>query len=440
MNFSTVKKWGLIIIKINELNNVLKNDNCAFLCGNGFSINFDNEFANIYSKLYSSHKELIYNSEYIVKANNKFKKKFKNNYNNVFKYIKYINQSEFYKIFEDALIFANTIIKNKKLIDELKSKGKITKLSFGFSELDILKNICSIGNKKGIKSVNIENWSILIYFYHSIVLLNTDIYEFPDGNSFVTIAKIGSNTNIELIDKEDAKMKTVSNGFITYYRFLLSIAIYLKGKSIDINKLQDIDRLNLNKIITFLNKFNVIMTLNYDLIMENLISKNIEHLHGKFVINQKQYVYHQRFLLKTKDMNVDFSDILIGDYFVFKVFLPVVNNLASGDFNKKQKNSAERIKSLITEKSINTIVIFGMNINNDYHILRQLMIGMFFAKIINPKIIYCYFHEKEKMEFKKQFKKVITYSDKLNNYSNNIKLSFIKTQDILNNIFYKSVT
>ena len=79
-----------------------------------------------------------------------------------------------------------------------------------------------------------------------------------------------------------------------------------------------------------------------------------------------------------------------------------------------------------------------MNIDNDYHILRQLMIGMFFADIKKPEIIYCYFYEKEKEEFKRQFKKVITYSDKLNNYANKIKLSFIKTQDILKNIFYKS--
>lgn len=427
---------GDVIIKFYELNDLLKNDNCAFLCGNGFSINFDNDFADIYSNLYSAHKELIYNSNYVIKANSKFKNKFENNYKKVLNHIKYISENKFYKIFEDALIFANTIIKNKDLINELKENKMITKMTFGLSELDILKDICRRGDEKSYTGVNIENWSILIYFYHSIDLLNTNLYEFPKNNLFITLAKLGNTSNIKITDEEDAKTKTLSNGFITYYRFLFSIAIFSKGKSIYFKKLKNTDNLNLKKIKEFLKKFDLIMTLNFDLIIENLINESIEHLHGKFVINQEYYVYNQRLILQKNNDFIDLSDILIGDYFIFKTFLSTVNQLASNENNnKKLDHVSKKLKYLIGHNLIEKIVIFGMNIENDYHILRNLMISMYFSNIENPEIIYCYFNEKEKLEFEKQFKKVITYSDKLNDYSNNITRSFIKTQDILNNIF-----
>lgn len=57
-----------------ELENIVLKQPSAFLCGNGLSINFDNDFINIYDRLYEAHKLLLHSGKYDVKANNLFKK------------------------------------------------------------------------------------------------------------------------------------------------------------------------------------------------------------------------------------------------------------------------------------------------------------------------------------------------------------------------------
>lgn len=421
-------------LNVKELYKILEIDNCAFLCGNGFSINFDNNFSNIYDRLYTSHKKLIHNTEYTIKSNSGFLKKINDNYKNVLSYLRNINKKNLLGIFEDALIFANSILNNEQLIQDLIAYKMITKLVFEFSELDILKNICTMGNNNGIKSVNIENWTILVYFYHAIELLNIDYYKYPPANSFITIIKVGDKNKLKLIDEPSAINDTISNGFITYYRMLFSTAIFSDGKAIDFKMLSNINKLNIEKIKIFLEKFNLLMSLNYDRIIENLLNKKVEHLHGEFLINERQYVYNQNLVLHTQNGLVDFSDILIGDYFIFKTFLPQINRLSS--INKKIEYIGSKIDRLIKENSINTIIIFGVSIENDYHILRNLMLGLCFAGIDNPHIIYCYFSESEKEEFGRSFKKLITFDKETTSYSRNIKISYIKTQDILNNVFY----
>lgn len=58
-------------ISFEELIEVIEKQNAAFLCGNGFSMNFDDVFSNIYDRLYEAHRILIRYGEYSVKVNNK---------------------------------------------------------------------------------------------------------------------------------------------------------------------------------------------------------------------------------------------------------------------------------------------------------------------------------------------------------------------------------
>lgn len=60
-----------MIGKLN-LSNFIQDRKCAFLCGNGFSLKFDNAFGKIYDNLYPAHKDVIYKS----KSNTKFMNKF----------------------------------------------------------------------------------------------------------------------------------------------------------------------------------------------------------------------------------------------------------------------------------------------------------------------------------------------------------------------------
>lgn len=424
-------------ISILEFNEHITKYKTAFLCGNGFSMNFDSGFGTIYENLFTSHRAVIYNSTFDVKSNKAFTRKCNENFKSVKQYLRNISEDTLYEIFDDALIFAETIIENSKLIDEMWYKKIITRLVFGLSQIDIVNRICEIGRSKGIKFVNIEHWTILIYFYFAIKQMNSEYYEFPENNSFLTILKVGDKSIVRLLPTEDQlNENVVFNGFTTYYRFLFSIAIFSNGKAFDLSMLSNIKNLDLDGIKKFLNKFDLLLSLNYDKIMEKVTDKPVEHLHGEFVKDKSEYVYCQSYGLQYDKGYVSFSDILIGDYFIFKSFLPVVHNLSKNSFEKKMQFPVKKIEMLIKNRSINSVIIFGMNIENDQHVLRNLMLAFYHSQQLHPHIIYCYFNPEEKKDFEEQYQAVITFSDDVNKYARNINVSYLKTQEVLKEYFY----
>jgi hypothetical protein len=72
-------------------------------------------------------------------------------------------------------------------------------------------------------------------------------------------------------------------------------------------------------------------------------------------------------------------------------------------------------------------------------VLRNLMLSFFNSKQKKPRITYCYYNLEEKKEFIKQFKEVITFSKIVSTYAENIEVSYIRTQDVLKEYFYKSL-
>ena len=130
------------------------------------------------------------------------------------------------EFFESGVIFAEDIIKNKDLMNELQNSKYIHKLTFGTSELDIVRSIAEVGRSRGYKAVNIEYWSLLIYMYFTIRRLR-DLYVFPSNNLFVTLIKIGSINQGRLVPgEEDIYQYIMSNGLNTYYRMLFATAIW----------------------------------------------------------------------------------------------------------------------------------------------------------------------------------------------------------------------
>ncbi|MGG0663388.1 hypothetical protein ABE042_04690 [Viridibacillus arvi] len=425
-------------ITIAELNVKLKQNTCAFLVGNGFSMNFDSDFADIYSRLYTSHKDVLHKTIYDVNAeNNNFTKKYKRNYKLVIQHLRNISEAQLLGIFEDALIFAEHVRSDNQIVKSLWDSGKISKLTFGLSEIDILNSICEVGRDKGIKYVNIENWTILIYFYFAIKSLDAQDFQFPNQNSFITVVEKGNTNFIRLIPEDPVFENVITNGFATYYRMLFSVAIFAQGKAMDTSLLENINDLNIPSIKEFLNKFDTLISLNYDSIMESVAAKPVEHLHGEYVKGKKEYTLHQSLGMKFNDEYVSFSDLLIGDYFIFKTRLHISNVLSSirNPLNKQTSYSSKNLELIVQKKRIDTIVIFGMNIENDQHVLRNIMLSFYEAKQTNPEIIYCYFSPQEKEEFGKEFDEVITFSEEVSQYSKNIKVSCIRTQDVLKEFF-----
>lgn len=425
-------------ISLQSFNELLSQDKIAFLCGNGFSLNFDKDFVNIYDNLFTSHKSIIKNASYKIKSNSRFERKCKENYKSVFQYMRSFDEIELIRVFEDAVNFAESIISDAELIDKLKEEKKINELTFGISQIDIVSAICESNKSNGIKMVNIENWTTLIYMYFAIKELDYAGYEFNSNNSFITLLKMGNISRIKLDLEEDSLYeKVILNGFTTYYRFLFCTAILSNGKAINFDQLENVSNLKVHKIKSLLDQFEVFLTLNYDNIAENLYEKDIYHLHGEFVKDVDEYVFNQSLSLKSVNGYISFSDILIGDYFTFKTFLPIVNNFASSNkWNKKVVPFSEKLEKLIADYEIQSVVIFGMNIENDHHVLRNLMLSFYNNDQQDPHIIYCYYSEYERIQFQEAFQEVITFSKEVNEYSMTIRISYMSTKEILEEFFY----
>ena len=432
-------------ISLAELNEKIIGNRCAFIFGNGFSVNFDSDFSKIYDNLYSAHREVLNSARFNVKSNKAFANKFIENYKSVMHYLRYFKEADFNRLFEDAVVFAESIKNNEQLIADFWEAEIISKLTFGMSQVDPLNRICEVAKEKGIYSVNIEHWTVLIYFYAAIKNRRPSYYELPSNNSFIAALKHGDKNKSRLSNGSNKKYQlfedVIFNGFTSYFRMLFSIAIFSKGKAVDLDKLRNKDNLDLDRLAEFLNQFSLLLSLNYDRIVEEVTGKEIEHLHGEFVLNKEEYVYNQSLGMNFDGGYVSFSDVLIGDYFTFKSMLPIVNKLSStnGLINKKTPFFSEKANRVISENSITTAVIFGMNIENDYHVLRHLMLGFEENDVQEPHIIYSYFTEQEKQDFQEEIKNVITFSEEINDYCRNIKVSYVQTQEILAAHFYKQL-
>lgn len=206
-----------------------------------------------------------------MKANNLFKKIFKDNYKNVCKYVYTFKQKDIEEIFLSGIDCAEIIIKDEDLIKKLNDMGYIHKLVFGKSELDLVESIARVGKKRGYKFVNIEYWSILIYMFFAINEIDSEKYAFPSNNEFITLIKVGYiNKNKIVVETDDIRQFALSNGFNTYYRMLFATAILCNGKAVNFSKLSNLSNLNLEKLRNFLDNYNVLLTLNYDHILENI--------------------------------------------------------------------------------------------------------------------------------------------------------------------------
>lgn len=428
-------------ILCSELETMLNNKNIAFLCGNGFSINFDKSFGNICDRLHIAHKTLIKNCKFKINANKLFKGIYNDNYKSVLTYVRNYNENNFDSLFLDGISFAESIIDNKVLIEKMMESGGIHELVFGKSELDLIASIVDVGKIKGYKNVNIEYWTVLIYIYYLITIINCDEYTLPKGNEFITLIRLGDvNTNKlfpqPISEVQYTTMRTLSNGFNTYYRMLFCIAILDNGKALNLDNLENIHNIDCDKLKNFLNRFAVQMTLNYDHILEEICKKDIIHMHGEYVKNKEEFVYYQSLGVQMDESTyVSFSDILLGDYFVNKTYALVTYAGNDNPMNKKVKNTSDIMRRVINDYGIDSFFIFGMNIDNDQHILRNMMLELQEKELVKPSIIYCYFTEYDRENFEQQYNRCITFRNDVSERVKNIEVKFIKTQDILTKYF-----
>ena len=413
--------------------------NKMLLLGNGFSMNFDNGFGNIMDRLYEAHKEVLRNGVVKAKANKSYKTKFEESYKSVIAAIRRIDKNKLYKILEDGFKFGQAIILDTDFIKELKKTNYVTNLEFGYSQLTMLDSLIESWQKYGINGINIEYISILVWAYFAVGEEKIKEYDMQ-YNEFVRLVRIGDYRTIDILKKDDISTRLLENiifnGVTTYLRMLFATAIFNNGKAIADKKLDKINEISLDKIENYLDSFNIIITLNYDKIIENIFNiHNIKHVHGEYKENDEECNF-QILGLRYNNSFINFSNILIGDYIYNKTQRAIINRLNAKHTKKEYKTWQEILESEMKKHNIDNVTILGLSANNDQHIFRNIITGFYFSDIKNPVINYCYFTSQDKEEFKSVFKSIITFSEELNTYANNIKLNYTNTRDILN-IYFK---
>ncbi len=425
-------------LELDDFEKIINNNKCAFLCGNGFSINFDNEYKYIYDNLFKAHKKVIKNAKLKIHANELFSKVFNDNFNSIKQEMSNYNQLDFDIIFNDGIRFAKSILENEKLIDILNKNEFIIRLTFGRSQLSLVESIVAIGHVKGYKYVNIEYWTILIYFYYAIQKVNFKQYQFPSDNKFIYLLNAGGKNKNPIMNDGGKSLYqfVMTNGFNLYYRFLFSTAILCDGKSVDCSKLTKINNINRTTLLSFLNSFEMLMTLNYDHILEYLTGKNVTHIHGEYIVDKEEYVWYCSLGIEEQGHYISFSDILIGDYFVNKSFAGNTNSLVKINGIKRTVGFTDSIDKKMRVNDVTHIVLFGMNIDNDQHIIRNIMLSLEDRINQDVGIIYCYFQESDIEIFEEEYQKVITFREDVSERVRQIPIYYIKSEEIIDKYFF----
>lgn len=415
---------------------IVTENKAVFLCGNGFSINFDDRYKcqNLMDSLHSSHCHVIKNADFKVNANEYFKKVLIGNYENVKKELRKIQtEKEFISMFDTAVEFAHTITDNPNVLKWFET-GKNIQLTFGFSISELINTISSQANATEAKAmgVNYEYWTILIYCVLAMKDAPKDIYILDEQNIFVKLVLIGGKFTLE---GNDIYNDTITNGMYIYFRFLFAGNILLQGDSFNVKNLKNWNLYDFDILNSFLSHFNFLMTTNYDRILEKVTSRTIQHLHGYYDKKHKT-VLGQSMSIILKDTKYHISNIIIGDYFISKSVYQTAAKMSSKYANNANIQIYEdMLKENIEGSEANAVIIFGLNIDNDYHILRSIQIHL--AKLKNPQIIFCYFTQEDKNLFQQKYEQIMTYSSGLNDDVKNISVSFVKSQEVIANIFKK---
>lgn len=424
-------------IKIDFFEELISTHNTGLIVGNGFSMNFDSCFSNIYACLKEGSYALSKNGVFSISPGAKphTKATIKENYNNVLRYVRTLNQKQLEEIFKDAVAFAGFITTNSTIWDFLNQNKHLNRLKVGPDMLEITENIYRIGSTKGFQFVNIENWPILIWLFHLI----EDLAEFKNynqqNNRFITLLKIGGRKSISPPNSAgDVIVKTRFNGFAIYYRLLMLTIIFGNGKAVDLKKTEYAEKVNRNSLTCWLQEFKELFSLNYDLLLEQIAHRPVTYLHGHFRNNAAGFSYFQSYSMRYGDKQYYTNDIILGDYATTKVLDQFIHSLAMRDiaFEQPRVDPLKELTLKMNDSNINHIVFFGMHPENDYHILSGIYHNFLITKQDNPMITYCYFNEQEIEDFTNTFYKV---TDSIYRNKNIIPLHFVDSKEVINRYF-----
>lgn len=418
---------------------IIKLNKSTFLTGNGFSINFDQGYTlkALTKRLWDTHGHIQNYRNYDVLSNKRYKYVYENNFKCAYNELKELNEEkDFIKLFVDGVEFARSLINNKKAISWLDENEYKNDLTFGLKRIDLVYDLVKQADRYGELYVNYELWSILIYYILALDEAPYTVYNADESNLFVGTVLIGSTNKFDVTSNRTIPLNVACNGMYTYLRFLFTSNILMQGKSYNVTELDNWMTYDMRKIREFLCNFQYLVTTNYDLILEGITGRKVEHLHGCFD-RKKNRVLSESLGISYQGIRYDLTTTMIGDYFLAKTFLPIVVGMGA---KQSQNTSVEMfhkiLPRIINDEQSNVVVIYGLNIENDYHLLRNIQINMGTNLMINNHIIYCYYNENDKDTFLDMCEKCLTYSsDLINAINNNIVVSIMDSKEIAKEIF-----
>lgn len=426
-------------LTLSEFEKLTSDTNSSIICGNGFSINFDNRLSmnNLGKSLYRAHCTWKTHSNYKIISNAAFEDGLKTNYNGAKRTISRINsEQDLENFFKCAITFACQIVEDGNTVKWLSDNGFNSKLVFGFSQIDILNELISQAKTKSLLCANYEYWSLVVYFVLALANAPNDVYILDKTNIFVDAVLTGNQYSFtkqySKLSGSSITAETVINGVSIYLRFLFAINILIDGSGVNISEFSNWDRLNISKINELFSKFDHLLTTNYDLLIENITSRTVRHLHGEYSKNEN-VVFYQSMSVLLGMIKFDLSTIIVGDYFGGKTFFMNTAQNCAGKFpNSSIQFYSKILEDIIRKAKTKTIVLFGLCADNDYHIIRDIQVFLGLEKTQNAEIVFCYYDEYAKSGFLDVYEKCITYSSELNDFvRNNIKLSLICSKEIL---------
>lgn len=417
----------------------IKEKNSSFLCGNGFSINFDSNYTlfALTKRLWTTHCHIENHRNYDVVSNPTHKHTYEENFKLVRKVLKAIrSEKDFIAMFSCAVDFANSLITNQQVLDWLDENNYKSILVFGLNKIDLVTSILEQAKQNGEMFVNYEYWSVLIYYILALQEAPVNVYTLDKSNIFVSAVLIGSTNIFYDNSHKNILMNVACNGMYTYLRFLFTSNILLDGKSYNVTELENWNLYDKQTIRNFLLGFNYLITTNYDQLLERISERQVAHLHGSYSRDKKR-VMSESLGMFYNGIRYDLTSAVIGDYFLAKTFLSVVTKLSSKSLqNTPTETYSQILDRIIREDKSNLIVIFGLNIDNDYHLLRDIQIYLGEKSIVNPQIIYCYYSEYDRDSFISAYEKCLTYSTELTkSIQANVVVSVISSKKISENIF-----
>lgn len=435
------------MVKSNELSldsfrtMISNSSNSMLLCGNGLSINFEPQLSlsALGTRLYDTHNKILLFGDYSVVKGSAYAPIFKPNFQSTCRYLKKSinNAHDFSLLFEDGIAFASTLL-NGKITDWLSENNFVNKLEIGIGPLDLIKQLIKQAQANGVFGVNYEYWSLLIYFVLAVQSAPKDIYQLDINNRFVESVSQGSQHTLGLSQKLGVSYysKTLENGMYTYLRLLLSSNVLFAENGIDVTALSKWNDYDHGKLKEFFSLFTYLTTTNYDAIIEQISGRYVDHLHGKFM-KEKHTALYQSLGVYHNIRRIDLTSILVGDYFTSKSFYAITANMASKNPINAQFASCNQILEdrLVNDKS-NLIVVFGLNVDNDFHILRDIQINLGKSNSKSANIVFCYYNAEDKESFISTYNRCITYSSELNEYvRKNISIHTLSSRTILENYF-----